>query len=91
MSLLTFLKSDLVCIRILEDALVWSPVLDIGIISSSAEDLLLSQQLLVIESVERESLVFVWSGWVVDDLVAMVMVPSVPVVPVLSVLGIDHV
>jgi len=90
-SLLAFLKSNIVCIRILEDALVRSPVLDIGIIGSSAEDLLLSQQLLVVESVERETLVLVWSGWIVDDLIAVVMVPSVPVVPILPVFGVDHV
>jgi hypothetical protein len=49
---MTFLKCYFISVWELEDLLVWSPVLDLGIFSSSSLENILSQEMLVIEGVE---------------------------------------
>lgn len=82
--LLAFIKSNLICVIVLEDSLVGSPVLNPGVVSRSPLEFLLSKKVIVVESVERETFILEWICWVVDNEVSVIVMPSMPVVPVHS-------
>lgn len=90
-SLLALLKNDLISIRELIDFLIGCPELNSSILSSSSLDLILSQEVLVIQSVEVGTFTLVGELWRVDEHVSICVVPTVIIISLNSLLVINSV
>lgn len=81
-SLVALVEGDLVGVRESEDLLVRGPVLDLCVSSSSTNHLILSHEVLIVESVEVATLTLVWELGGIADHVTVGVVPSMVVVRV---------
>ena len=90
-TLVALVKSNLVGVAELVDLLVRGPVLDTGVGSRAALELILSEEGFVVEGVEIATLTFIGSLGRIADEVAVVMVPAVLIVTVSARLVIEHV
>lgn len=90
LSLIALLKSNFVSIVIGENFLVGSPVLNSCVVGCSSEQLLLSQQVLIVESEETHALILVREGRVVYDAIPMEVLPPSKVVSIHPVFLVNN-
>ena len=90
-SLSALFKCNLVSIGEFEDFLVRSPILNSSILGRSSLKDVLSEEMLVVESVEVTTFTLVWELRGIADHVSVGVIPTVIVVSIDSFFGIDSV
>jgi len=90
-SLSAFVKSNLICIIKIENSLVWSPILDCGIIGCSLLKLFLFKKSVIIEWIKAESFISEWECRLINNQIPMEVLPSSIVILIDSVFRVNFV